>query len=923
VKAEALTGYAAGPLQALRPQDMVPATIGRTIADHAPAQVAGLLVCRVNGEWLLRESWASPVLPGDVIEWHEVPQDRDVLRGVLSIAAIALLGPYGLGLQGAALIAANFAAQLAINALLPPVGPEVAPRPQQTSQAFSTSLSGNEARLDQPIWKVCGHREITPPYAAQPYLEYLPRDGEADENLDREQYFYALFSVGIGDHDVVAKIGNTPLTRFADIVVADYLPPGTQPSQVLANVTTAVEVSGQVLESGRYSPGVAACAPGRTCASIGVDVAATRGLGKTGALTVTWRVETREINDFGQVLSAWSTVANESRTAFTATPQRWSSTYDLATAARIEVRVVRTDVQDTDPSALHEIAWIGLRAYLAEPAPLNPDAAHYEVVLRASSQLSQQASRDVRLICQAHVRSLNSSLVWQAAAFSRNWVWWCLDLIVSTTWGMGWPEDRVDLQSFYDEAVKAAARQDRFDYVFDQTLNAWDAAQLIARAGRCRVFRRQGVISIARDEAADSWVTAFTHRNCQGGISISTKLRDSNSPDAVIVEYQDRRTWEWTEILCPLPGVSETDVANPVYKRLEGIIGAFHAEREGRYEAANLLYRPSTVSARSEMQGMLPAYLSPVKVVPDIAGYGQAGDVIDWDPATLVMTLSERPDFSAGPLYLTLIDDEGVLADPIAAGPGPTVNDVTLASAPTFVLVLDDGSRERPKYLLGTVTGEAELCKVTVVRDGGLDEDGVQMFELVAVIDDERVHTADNDLLPSPDDDQDPVALPDDSEDVDGVDVLVVPRITDRDVYATSTETSYSSDLVARVTFQNNGKLRVFADGQFSDADFFASGEWNLYGEIETTDAALYDIRATLLTSSDGGSPVTFTGTVGSWLNLATSRVWELTTGFVDAGTTRTAIRILRFEIRETSTGIVQDSGVIDMRTFVDASTGG
>ena len=34
-----------------------------------------------------------------------------------------------------------------------------------------------------------------------------------------------------------------------------------------------------------------------------------------------------------------------------------------------------------------------VRAYLAEPAPLNPDTAHFEVVMRATSQLSQSASR--------------------------------------------------------------------------------------------------------------------------------------------------------------------------------------------------------------------------------------------------------------------------------------------------------------------------------------------------------------------------------------------------------------------------------------------------------------------------------------------------------------------------------------------------
>lgn len=921
-----VSGHATSPFQQLKSSDMLPVELGVPIASLAP-KTQGLLLCRVNGQWLARQSWESLTLPGDVIEWYEVPQDRDVLRTALSLAAIAVLGPYGFGLQGAALIAANLAAQLAINALLPPVGPEQQARPQQTGDAFSTSLAGNEARIDQPIWKICGQREINPPFACQPYFEYRPRggDSDADPDLDNDQYFLVLFAVGIGNYDVVAKIGNTPITRFGDVVRATYLPPGALPTEVEANVTSAVEVSSaQVLESSRYVGGYAACAARRTCKAIGVDVSAVRGLGKTGPLTVTWRVEYREINDFGQVLGNWTTLANETRTAFTATPQRWSDRYVLPTPARVEVRLVRTDVQDTDPAALHEIAWIGLRAYLNEPALLNQDTAHFEVVMRASSQLSQSASRDLRLIVQAHCRTLNEDLSWGSEEHTRNWVWWCLDLLTSPTWGMNKPDDRIDLQSFYDLAVQADQRQDRFDYVFDSTVSGWDAAQLIARAGRSRVFRRNGVISIARDELADVPVTAFTPRNCQPGISISETLRQRRSPDGVIVEYQDHRTNEWTEIECPIPGVELTDMAYPVHMRLEGIVGATHAEREGRYEAARMLYRNRTVSLTTEMQGMLPAYLSPVAVVPDLIGYAQSGDVVDFNTGSLVMNLSEAPDWDAGDLYITFIKDDGTLTDPTRVTPGPTAYDVMLPSAPSFTLVTDDGTRERPKFLLGPLEGSRELVKVQNISDGGLSEDGAQLFALVGVIDDERVHTADNDLLPGPGETQDPVGLPDDSGGVDtGGGTLVVPRILDRDVYAVSTETGYSADLVARVSFQNNGKLQVYTAQQFGSGAFFASGEWNLYGEIEVSSAADFEIRATLLLSGDGDSPVTFTGTIGSWQSLSTTRVWELTTGYVSPGSTRSAIRQVRFEIRDVATSSVLDSGVIDMRTFFDAGLGG
>ena len=529
------------------------------------------------------------------------------------------------------------------------------------------------------------------------------------------------------------------------------------------------------------------------------------------------------------------------------------------------------------------------------------------------------------MIVEAKCRTLASNLTWNAEQHTRNWVWWVLDLLTSSSWGMDKPDSRIDLQSFYDLAQQAELRQDRFDYVFDSTINGWDAAQLIARAGRSRVFRRNGIISIARDEFVDAPVTAFTPRNCQPGITISERLRQRNAPDGIIIEYQDHRTNEWTEIACPMPGVELSDMANPVHKRLEGIVGAKHAEREGLYEAADMAYRTRVASWTTEMQGMLPAYLSPVALMPDQVGYGQSGDVVEFNTGTLVMGLSEVPNFDAGDLYITLIKDDGLLTSPQRVTPGPTPYDVTLSSAPGFTLVLDDGTRERPKFLLGPLLGSRELVKVQAITDGGLVEDtGGQLFDLTGIIDDERVHTADNALLPGPGEIQDPVGLPDDSGGIDtGGGTLVVPRILDASVYDVTDSTVFTGDLRVRVNFGPTGLLTYETLNSFTFLPPTPVGEWNLYGEIEPTLAALYEVRATVLTSVDGDGPTTFNGTVGSWLTLDTMRTWELISEYNSPTAIRQAIRIVFFEIRETATGLVQDSATIDMRCFIDAPTGG
>ena len=836
----ATVGVIDDPLAGLRPQDMRSEMVGRTLVDVAPITDKPV-ICQVSGipGYIARAQWDYKLQPGDIVVFTIDPPGSDnTLRSVVAVvvaaAYIAITYDAATGLTLGSAIAGIGLGLTVSNLLLPPTLPEAQNNNQQgANSVFSTSLSGNQAKLDQPIWKVCGRRKITPPFACEPYLEYL----ESDTGLDNDQYYYALFAVGEGNHELEqALIGGTPISHYADVLVSAYLPPGTAPSQVIANVSNCAAVSGSILDSGRYVGGFAACKPQRTCTSIGIDIIATRGLGKAGAsLTVAWRVETRTISDFGVATGPWTSLGTGSKTAATNTPQRWSQKFDLPTPARVEVRVVRTDVKDIDTTAAHEIVWAGLRAYTAEPASLNADTAHYEVVLRASDQLSQLAQRDIALILTGHCRTWTPGGGWGAEAATRNGMLWLMDLLSNPTWGGGYADERIDLQSFYDLSLTADERQDRFDWVFDAAMPLWDAAQLIARSCRARVFRRNGVFTIARDELATLPVTAFTHRNCMpGSMVISERLPTNDTPDGFVIEYEDNRTWLKTPIECPCPGV--TTMANPVRKYIEGITGYTHALREGLYEAANLAYRPRTTTCKTEMQGVLPAFMSPVRWQPEIYGYGQSGDVAYWDEATLVMGLSEPPDWTGGAArYITLVRDDGTLTDPVQVTPGPTNFDVILPAIPDFTMVLDDGTRERPKYLMGPLVGGDELVKVLSIRDGGKGEAGEQLYDVAGVIDDERVHTADIAYLPGPGDIQDPIDI---GTEVDtGGGSLVLTNLT------THFYEQGGSFLESYLSIKTNGLIEIKSYTNPSVTVYELTSEWMLYGVVEASVAALYEVR--------------------------------------------------------------------------------
>lgn len=959
-----VVGVCRNPLQHLRDVQMHEVAVGISLLSLKPETV-GTLRCIVNGEALypitarqfaqhvkllstgnedearayLQRSirralnWKKAVTrPGDVIIWQEMPQDKEDLRTIISIAAIAVSIATA-GTTSAWVGAALSAASVAYNILVPPSvrkSSELA----DANNVASTSLSGNQARLDQPIWRNCGVNKITPPFAAQPYSEFLDsgKRDEAGRPVDADQYYYAVFAVGVGRHDVIrAFIGKTPVERYKDVLQATYLKPGVQPAVALCNVITSAEVAGIPLEDvGAYAGGFAATKPTQRATAIGVDMLAPQGMGtykvvddtpEPVAVTMRWRVEVREIDDYGRIIGTWRSIANETRTANTNTPQRWSNRYELETPTRVEVRVVRLDVKDTGANTRSELQWGSLRAYLSEPAPLNPNTAHYEVVMRASGQLNPQTQTDFSMIVQGYARIWNPDTGWSCDLLdydnytaTRNPAWYLADLWLDPIWGEGIDEDHVDLAGLYAFSQSNETRQDRFDYAFDTSMTAWDAAQLIARAGRARVFRHFGVLTLSRDELVTLPKTAFSPRNTlPKTMSATEKLPGIDVSDGYVIEFKSNISWDIATVECPCPGFTVTNessprynaalpkMTRPTYLRLDGINGATHAEREGLFEAARMLLRTRLVNCTTAMPGVIVSFMDAIHWQPEVAGYGQSGDVAFWDADALVMGLTEPPDFSGSATsWLTLMRDDGSLTVAVEVTPGPGANDVVLPAAPDFDMVLDSGTRERPKFFLGHLD---QLVRVSMISDGGKSdaddgEIGAQLYDITGFVDDDRVHAADNFLLPGPGDNQDPID--DGSTTGDTDEGVVEPNLTDRlfsfggNSYAT-VRMNYILPSTGLARQETYGEASLYSTTSLT-------GEWMLAGEIEPAVAALYEVRVTNL----GGNLIS--GTLDTWLPLSADQTW--TSGDVGPGSYNFQFRV---EIREISTGIVQTSARIQM----------
>lgn len=928
--------------------DWHPLPVGMPLRLSIPAE-SGPKVLRLNGEYLLRANWPELVAANDSIEWFvEQPGDRDEFRTVLQVATVvsALI-------PGAQFLSPYLAAaSVAYNLLVPPtVLNQVAPG----TDVYSTSLSGNQAKLDQPVWRTCGIDRITPPFACQPYYEF-------DSNND--QYLYAVFALGYGPIDVLGEfIGKTPTLHFTDVLRHAYLAPGSQPTVALANVVTSQDVAGVELSPGRYAGGYVACQPGRTVKSIGYDVVAEQGLAAPvseddnpdGSVTVSWRIEYRAIDDGGGPIGNWQVLDSGTRTMVTNTPQRWSFKVDLPTPCRPEVRMGRTNLVNTDPNARDTITWAGMRAYLLDPAPLDPNVAHYEVVVRASQNLSSSSQGNFNMIVAGKCRTWSPDTGWNCETgdftnyvATRNPAWWLADLWSNPIWGEGLPDERIDLQTLYDLAQTWDTRQDRFDYTFSTLTDAWTASQLIASAGRARVFRRYAVRTLARDELAEIGETAFTGRNTYGPMQINETTPRATDPDGIVVEYLSNLLWDTDTIECPCPGVSATDptspeydptlpmMSRPVYSTFDGIKGRTQAKREGLYHAADMALRTRTATCKTELQRIAVAVLTPVRFQPMIPGYGQTGDVAFWDAGSLEMSLTEKPDFGVGgDVYLTLRRDDGTLTTPVKVLPGSDVWSVRLPAAPDFDLVLDDGLRERPIFLLGLLDAGDEIVKVSAIEDGGTGPGGAQLYDLSFVVDDPRVHARDNPYLPGPGDIQDPVLVPT-GDGESGGDALIQinlqrtnPDQSGLDVGLFASSSTESG--IASMTFKPDGtSFRLSSDEAGGELNM--ATVWALFGAIDPSVGALYEIRFTyrpdvaplgiyseFFTWYGAPSVAPNMGdALNVWWPFTTARSVGLTTDQTIAPGSTAGYSAVQIDIRQIGATAVEGTGIVRLNTFTN-----
>jgi Putative phage tail protein len=840
---------------------------GATFAELCPA---GRWLANVNGEWLSRRDWWQPLRPGDVVVFCQRPQGKSATRILLTIAVVvvAIAAPYLIGAQGAfaAFITAgvNIAGQALINSLVP------LDQPGSGSQSptYSVSVQGNTARLEQPQPVLYGHNKTFPDFASQPYSLFVYDPDSSSKAGD--QYYHACLEIGLGQMEVLrVSLDDTPIQDFRDvewIVVG----PGQEVTRladqdlVETNVVTAPEVSGQALKHAQWVGPFAATGPQQRCNRIGIDIQVPRLVEEEEML---WRAQMRPINDFEQPSGPWSDLANEVLHTHDVTPARRS--YDYAVpAGRYQVRLQRIDGDEDSPE--DDLMWAGLRARVVGQGVRNDDATFVVLKIRATAQLSGLSQRRINVLSNRKLPVWNGS-TWSAPVVTRNPAWAATDALRNTIYGRGLSNDAIDLPTYAALAEEFDLRQDHFDFVFDTDSSTWDALAQILRVGRCVPLIRGSKYTAVRDAQQTLPVAGYTMRNIvAGSFRLSYLLPEQEQVDALDLEYYDLRRWDWVTVTAQVrpdgtlvvyrgDGNRPAGLAAPkqrVTQRLAGVIGETQAKREALYHMADTQYRRRRAMLNTELDGNLPAYGSLVTVAHDVPAWGQSGDVWAYDEGSRQVSTSEPLDWSAGGRhYVRLQRPDGSLTEPVqVAAVAGEPRAFRLPAEPDFELLPDEPDRERTRYIFGSAQAHGAACRVTALRPQSERE-----VEVSLVLEDDRVHTVDNALLPGPGQVQDPIS---DGSTNGGT----------FDNYVAMTSRTYQTDdgEPARFQLRNDGRLRFWGDS----AERLVDGEWMSAAPVTVATAGAYEVKVHLVKRIRGIEPPS--GPFDVWRSLATSPEWAV-----------------------------------------------
>lgn len=663
-------------------------------------------------------------------------------KGVLRLAAFVALSAFtgGVATGSASLFgfSGGFAAGvtgalggLAINALIPPQPPGLDVDPGISARSLqSRTGSRNELRPYDPVPRLYGKTRFYPPLAARPFSEQAGGD----------QYVRMLLALGYGpvDLDGLAagryddgdsipnsiKIGETPLSEFEDWEL-EFLPGGSSDPSLTLFDSFNREVSGLPLELETTNEQFVR-STGAETKRIQIDMFAPllrdfRRNGRTSQIAVAFSVE---ISPAGQ--DSWTTLtdSNSTRTGSV----RWSDDipatgmpypqfindendgpafylygndeieniagsiqYEPATEGDYDIRVTRLKtyrfqyngvLPDWEALAVPNnnfatlIGWQALRSFREEAQTPAPEGFAFLALRLKTTNQTGGIPDKVSVVAQSQLPVWNgSSYVTQNIS---NPAWIFRDIFIGSANGRALDTSRIDEDGLKAWAAQCESEGWEFNEIIDGRTSVFEAAQLVAAAGRATLSDNDGKWSVVVDAPQSTRKQLFTPRNSWNfegsraytnrahALKIRFKNRDDEWVEDERIVYDDGYSEDGTN--CVFPGTGGSCAVATRFDELSfyGETDPDRVFRRGRFELAQRKLLPELFTLETDLENLVVRRGDRVGFAHDaiLVGLGQGRITeivtVDGNGDALQIETDETFTFEGGKTYaVTVRRDDG------------------------------------------------------------------------------------------------------------------------------------------------------------------------------------------------------------------------------------------------------------------------
>lgn len=666
------------------------------------------VIVQIKGKAILRKDWDVCLRSTDTCYFVELPGEAVLFFVIYLIIAYVIGYLY--------------------NKWYGPDEPATPPTPSQKT-VYSLTSDFNHISLGTPFPEHFGRFKCVPYLAQENYVEYE----------DHDQYAYVLGIIGVGKYSIEdVYIDTTPISDFPDSSYHVVQPNNSDFSIVKRIVYTTRSLSGTELSEDFIVTTVNAA--GTLITGIGIDITFPSGLidyieNNTRSVVIYIQTEVRRINDAGDAVSEWVLLDQKQFNEATTEALRYTLNYILPEAARYEVQIKAFRAAGVYSSMCSHDCYLGeIKGYGADHASYG-DVSLIEVKVKASKHISSGALSKLNVVCTRKLYPVISTGFGITETATES----IIDAFayVITADNAGQQADTVlNFSELYALRTILSSRNNNFSHIFTAKTTCIEACKIIARCGRCIPILSNGLHSLVRDIFKSVPSQIYTDDDyTENSLSITHRLRTTDDPTCVEVEYVDPNSWQVQTVLCYDVGGNED---NPAKISLLGCTDRQHAYEEGMYLYRDDEYNRTTINIDTGLKGLIPSIGAMIYISANQIDWGQAGLLAHITET--VATLSEPVDFgesASGKLILT--SSTGGVLGPYNVTPGDTAYQVNITLSPTIVNTIYADGDKATKFLFGPAISDVLRIRVlkivpadsmsvkiegTIIHDNVYDEPG-------------------------------------------------------------------------------------------------------------------------------------------------------------------------------------------------------